>query len=156
MITPVMVANIGWGTYLFFGAWNAIFIPFIWFFYPETAGRSLEKTEVIFAKGYVEKMNYVKAAKELPKLTDGRLRERVRNMASWTTRIMKRWKSMSAPIVLVLHNLSCKERFYHILHTLNIQSFSDTINMADAFISDSFAAESHLILELSGPRVPEI
>ncbi|KKZ67585.1 hypothetical protein EMCG_06644 [[Emmonsia] crescens] len=72
----------------------------------------LEKIEVIFAEGYVEKMNYVEAAKELPKLTDERLvRERVRNMASWMTRIMKRWKSMSAPMVLVLHNLSCKERY---------------------------------------------
>ncbi|KAK2737934.1 hypothetical protein FQN55_000838 [Onygenales sp. PD_40] len=70
MITPVMVSHIGWGTYLFFGAWNAIFIPFIWFFYPETAGRSLEEIDLIFAKGYVEKMSYVRAAKELPKLTD--------------------------------------------------------------------------------------
>ncbi|KLJ13388.1 hypothetical protein EMPG_11677 [Blastomyces silverae] len=70
MITPVMVARIGWGTYLFFAAWNAIFIPFIWLFYPETAGRNLEEIDLIFAKGYVEKMNYVKAARELPKLTD--------------------------------------------------------------------------------------
>ncbi|KAK2807988.1 hypothetical protein FQN50_005070 [Emmonsiellopsis sp. PD_5] len=70
MITPVMVSHIGWGTYLFFGAWNAIFIPFIWFFYPETAGRSLEEIDLIFAKGYVEKMSYVRAAKELPKLSD--------------------------------------------------------------------------------------
>lgn len=70
MITPVMVDHIGWGTYLFFAAWNAIFIPFIWFFYPETSGRSLEEIDLIFAKGYLEDMNYVRAAKELPSLTD--------------------------------------------------------------------------------------
>nr|AAL89823.1 putative sugar transporter [Aspergillus niger] len=70
MITPVMVQHIGWGTYLFFAAWNGLFIPVIWFFYPETAGRSLEEIDLIFAKGYVENMSYVRASKELPKLTD--------------------------------------------------------------------------------------
>lgn len=58
------------GLFLFFAAWNAFFIPVIWFFYPETSGRSLEEIDLIFAKGYVEKINYVRAAKELPRLTD--------------------------------------------------------------------------------------
>ncbi|KAJ5244760.1 hypothetical protein N7489_004856 [Penicillium chrysogenum] len=70
MITPVMIARIGWGTYLFFAAWNAIFIPVIWFFYPETSGRSLEEIDLIFAKGYVEKISYVRASMELPRLTN--------------------------------------------------------------------------------------
>jgi hypothetical protein len=70
MITPVMIANIGWGTYLFFAVMNAIFIPIIWFFYPETANRSLEEIDIIFAKGYSENISYVKAAHDLPKLTD--------------------------------------------------------------------------------------
>ncbi|KAJ5537611.1 Sugar transporter STL1 [Penicillium frequentans] len=70
MITPVMISSIGWGTYLFFAAWNAVFIPVMYFFYPETAGRSLEEIDIIFAKGYCEKISYVKAARELPKLTD--------------------------------------------------------------------------------------
>ncbi|KAJ6115386.1 Sugar transporter STL1 [Penicillium sp. IBT 16267x] len=70
MITPVMIAHIGWGTYLFFAAWNAVFIPVMYFFYPETAGRSLEEIDIIFAKGYCEKISYVKAARELPRLTD--------------------------------------------------------------------------------------
>lgn len=70
MITPVMVSSIGWGTYLFFAAMNAAFIPFIWLFYPETSGRSLEEIDIIFAKGYCEKKSYVTAARELPKLTD--------------------------------------------------------------------------------------
>lgn len=38
----------------------------IWFWFPETARRSLEEIDVIFAKGYAEKISYVKAAEELP------------------------------------------------------------------------------------------
>ncbi|KAL4894773.1 general substrate transporter [Aspergillus ambiguus] len=76
MITPVMVEHIGWGTYLFFAAWNAFFVPVIWFFYPETAGRSLEEIDLIFAKGYVEKMSYVRASKELPRLTEDEIEEK--------------------------------------------------------------------------------
>jgi hypothetical protein len=68
MVVPVMVSRIGWGTYLFFAACNACFLPVIWFFYPETARRSLEEIDIIFAKGYVERMSYVKAAEELPHL----------------------------------------------------------------------------------------
>ncbi|KAK4249445.1 sugar transporter STL1 [Corynascus novoguineensis] len=68
MVTPIMIDNIGWGTYLFFACVNGCFVPIIYFFYPETARRSLEEIDIIFAKGYVEKMSYVKAAKELPSL----------------------------------------------------------------------------------------
>ncbi|KAJ5204617.1 uncharacterized protein N7498_005496 [Penicillium cinerascens] len=69
MVTPIMIAHIGWGTYLFFAAVNFCFLPCIYFFYPEVAGRSLEEIDLIFAKGYLEKISYVKAAKELPKLS---------------------------------------------------------------------------------------
>ncbi|KAI2702021.1 hypothetical protein CBS147332_7797 [Penicillium roqueforti] len=70
MITPVMLERISWGTYLFFAVMNFIFIPPMILFYPETAGRSLEEIDLIFAKGYCENMSYVKAAKQLPKLTN--------------------------------------------------------------------------------------
>lgn len=70
MVTPIMVANIGWGTYLFFAVMNATFLPVIWWFYPETAKRSLEEIDIIFAKGHVEGKSYVKAAEELPLLSD--------------------------------------------------------------------------------------
>ncbi|KAI0526266.1 general substrate transporter [Xylaria bambusicola] len=70
LITPVLVTNIGWGTFLFFAILNATFIPVIYFFYPETARRSLEEIDIIFAKGNVEKISYIKAAKDLPLLTD--------------------------------------------------------------------------------------
>ena len=67
---PVMIDNIGWGTYLFFAVVNACFLPIIYFWYPETARRSLEEIDLIFAKGYTEKISYVRAARELPYLTD--------------------------------------------------------------------------------------
>ncbi|KAJ9403145.1 hypothetical protein DTO045G8_9114 [Paecilomyces variotii] len=69
MVTPVMISNIGWGTYLFFACMNALFIPVIYFFYPETAGRSLEEIDIIFAKGWTDGKGYVRAAKDLPHLT---------------------------------------------------------------------------------------
>lgn len=65
-VTPVLIDSIGWGTYLLFAALNASFLPIIYFFYPETAGRSLEEIDLIFAKGYLENKSYVLAAKELP------------------------------------------------------------------------------------------
>ncbi|XXH01181.1 Cell surface mannoprotein mp65 [Hypoxylon texense] len=81
MITPVLLSgtgNSGWGTYLFFAILNAMFFPIIYFFYPETAGRTLEEIDVIFAKGYAEKISYVKAAQELPRLTETEVQEKAR------------------------------------------------------------------------------
>lgn len=70
MITPIMISNIGWGTYLFFAVVNVCFLPIIYLWYPETARRSLEEIDLIFAKGYTEKIGYVRAARELPYLSD--------------------------------------------------------------------------------------
>ena len=70
MITPVMISKIGWATYLVFAVINACFFPFIYFFYPETRRRSLEEIDIIFAKGYLENMTYVRAARELPYLRE--------------------------------------------------------------------------------------
>ncbi|KAF2176299.1 general substrate transporter [Zopfia rhizophila CBS 207.26] len=78
MITPVMLSNIKWGTYVVFAVINAAFFPFIYFFYPETKKRSLEEIDLIFAKGYLENMSYVRAAKELPFLDDREIDEKVR------------------------------------------------------------------------------
>lgn len=81
MITPVMIEHIRWGTYLFFAAMNASFLPVIWLFYPETAHRSLEEIDLIFAKGYAEKISYVRAARELPKLSDKEVEARAAEYA---------------------------------------------------------------------------
>jgi len=81
MITPVLIDNTGangFGTYLFFAALNAIFFPILYFFYPETAGRTLEEIDVIFAKGFSERKSYVQAAKELPRLSENEVQEKSR------------------------------------------------------------------------------
>ncbi|KAL8758211.1 MAG: hypothetical protein Q9184_003994 [Pyrenodesmia sp. 2 TL-2023] len=87
MITPIMIARIGWGTYLFFAVVNAGFLPLIYFTYPETKRRSLEEIDLIFAKGWMDGRGeggkeeerkglfwkgdaYVRAARELPFLSD--------------------------------------------------------------------------------------
>jgi hypothetical protein len=79
MVTPVMITSIGWGTYLFFAVVNACFIPIIYFFYPETKKRSLEEIDLIFAKGYMENISYVKASYDLPFLTDHEVKEMSRH-----------------------------------------------------------------------------
>ncbi|TIB75270.1 general substrate transporter [Wallemia mellicola] len=67
--TPPMLASIDFGTFAFFGGLNLLFIPVIYFFYPETAGRSLEEIDLIFAVGYTEGKTYWKVANEMPKLS---------------------------------------------------------------------------------------
>ena len=47
-IVPVAINNIGWRTYIIFAAFNMAFVPMIYFFYPETAGFSLEAVDLAF------------------------------------------------------------------------------------------------------------
>ncbi|KAG9236743.1 hypothetical protein BJ875DRAFT_206676 [Amylocarpus encephaloides] len=78
MVTPIMISNIKWGTYLFFAVVNACFLPIIYLFYPETKQRSLEEIDIIFAKGFIENISYVKAAQEMPYLTDREVKDMAR------------------------------------------------------------------------------
>lgn len=39
-ITPPAINNIGWRTYIIFAVLNAVFVPIIYFFFPETKGMS--------------------------------------------------------------------------------------------------------------------
>lgn len=55
MATGPMFANIGWGTYAFFAAINAVVIlPSVYLFFPETKRYSLEDLDIIFAKANTE------------------------------------------------------------------------------------------------------
>ncbi|KAM0723784.1 hypothetical protein Q7P37_000774 [Cladosporium fusiforme] len=47
-ITPVSINRIGWKTYVYFAVFNAVFIPTIYFFYPETRNLSLEEIDCLF------------------------------------------------------------------------------------------------------------
>lgn len=48
MISPVLINRILWRTYLIFMALLALFIPIIWWFYPETSNLGLEEIDQIF------------------------------------------------------------------------------------------------------------
>lgn len=48
LITPVCFEHIGWKTYLIFAIVNAFIVPSVYFFFPETAHRSLEEIDKIF------------------------------------------------------------------------------------------------------------
>ena len=48
MITPVAFENIQYYTYTIFAVINALMAPAIYFFYPETSGRTLEEMDFIF------------------------------------------------------------------------------------------------------------
>ncbi|KAI1075786.1 general substrate transporter [Whalleya microplaca] len=50
-ITPIAFANIAWKTFVIFAALNAVFIPMVYFFYPETKGLELEDIPLLFTKG---------------------------------------------------------------------------------------------------------
>lgn len=54
MVTGPSFNNISWGTYIVFAALNAFIVPVVYFFFPETAGRSLEDMDVVFAMAYNE------------------------------------------------------------------------------------------------------
>lgn len=47
-VIPILLQRLGWATFVFFGALNVVASPIIYFFYPETANRSLEEMNLIF------------------------------------------------------------------------------------------------------------
>lgn len=65
MVTPPAFANIGYKTYVIFAVINAAMVPCVYFFFPETAYRSLEEMDEIFHRT-TNVFNCVKIAKELP------------------------------------------------------------------------------------------
>ena len=49
VLTSLIPANdSGWRTYVYFGVFNAFFLPLIYFYYPETRGLSLEHIDKLF------------------------------------------------------------------------------------------------------------
>jgi hypothetical protein len=48
-LTPTAIANIGWKYYIIFAVLNLSWTPFIWYFYVETAGLSLEEVDLVFS-----------------------------------------------------------------------------------------------------------
>lgn len=61
MITPIIINRLQWKAYLIFMVTNFVFIPVIYFLYPETSNLELEEVDYIFSRGG----NPIKMAKEL-------------------------------------------------------------------------------------------
>ena len=68
MFTPIFIGKSGWGCYLFFAVLNYLWIPIIFFFYPETAGRQLEEVDIIFAKAHADGTFPFRVAATMPKM----------------------------------------------------------------------------------------
>lgn len=69
MITPVAFTNIKNHTYTVFAVINAIMVPCVYFFFPETAYRSLEEMDGIFHKvsGWSAAWDVVDVARREPR-----------------------------------------------------------------------------------------
>lgn len=49
-ITPIALTNIGYKTYIIFAVLNSLWVPIIYFTFPETKGLELEDVDRLFAK----------------------------------------------------------------------------------------------------------
>jgi hypothetical protein len=65
MVTPVAFASIGYQTYIIFAVINFAIVPSVYFFFPETAYRSLEEMDEIF-QGASGAFDVVGIAHEMP------------------------------------------------------------------------------------------
>ncbi|THZ80150.1 general substrate transporter [Aureobasidium pullulans] len=65
MITPVAFETIGYQTYIIFAVINAVIVPCVYFFYPETRLRSLEEMDEIF-RNTTSIFNVVSVARDTP------------------------------------------------------------------------------------------
>ncbi|KXH28937.1 hypothetical protein CSIM01_13339 [Colletotrichum simmondsii] len=61
MITPILISRLGWKAYLLFTITNAVFVPLVYFLYPETSNLRLEDVDIIFKDG----RDPVRVAKEM-------------------------------------------------------------------------------------------
>lgn len=50
-MTPPAIANINWRVFIIFAIFNALWVPLVYIFFPETKGLELEDVDHIFEKG---------------------------------------------------------------------------------------------------------
>ena len=51
LVTPIGLANIGWRFYIIFAVFNAVNAVLVWFFFVETANKTLEEIDMMFIGG---------------------------------------------------------------------------------------------------------
>ncbi|KAL4917400.1 hypothetical protein BDW62DRAFT_218212 [Aspergillus aurantiobrunneus] len=73
MITPPAFQNLGYQTYIIFAVINAALIPCVFFFFPETKGRTLEELDVVFASANAEGISPVKQSLQMRSLEGSEL-----------------------------------------------------------------------------------
>ncbi|OWT41149.1 monosaccharide transporter [Cryptococcus neoformans] len=61
LITPPMLQNIKYGTFLFFGVFSLLSGIWVWFFCPEPMGKTLEQMDEIFCSNTAHEDNLIKA-----------------------------------------------------------------------------------------------
>ena len=70
---PIMFTNITYGTYATYAVINALIVPTIYFFYPETGSRSLEEIDLLFESATTQGKPWssvVRIAEEEPRWFD--------------------------------------------------------------------------------------
>ncbi|KAL7423970.1 hypothetical protein Q5752_001555 [Cryptotrichosporon argae] len=67
MVTPIGIANIGYGMFFIFAIFNLAFIPFVYLFCPETAGIPLELIDDLYLPGRDPVKESVRLRSELKK-----------------------------------------------------------------------------------------
>lgn len=72
-VTPPGTANLGSHYWIIYAVLNASFVPIVYFFFPETNGRSLEEMDLIFRESK-SIFDVVRVAKEMPRQEDGAMR----------------------------------------------------------------------------------
>lgn len=72
LVNPVMFGQLENRTYFLFAGLNLLWIPIIYIFYPETAGRSLESIEALFSTGSVFNWKMEQAYRDQGEVVDGK------------------------------------------------------------------------------------
>ena len=74
-ITPPMINNTGFGTYVFFGVFAALSFVWTWIFVKETKGRTLEQMDHVFGDSNAQADNVRRrnVERQIARELDGRL-----------------------------------------------------------------------------------
>jgi MFS family permease len=72
LVNPVMFGQLENRTYFLFAGLNLLWIPVVYLFYPETAGRSLESIEALFSTGSLFNWSMEQAYRDQGKMVSGK------------------------------------------------------------------------------------